>query len=1419
MKNFYTSTILFFLIFHVYSQEERKTDPVLCQMGYESYYADGDGDGYGAGKAICLSSPQSGYVQNNSDCNDTDATVNLIDMWYRDNDGDGFGDPYQWTLSCIQPFGYVSDNNDCNDNDSGSIECSTEVNFSDENYVHHRLYKNPVTEPIVAPEAVDVIEEVTYYDGLGRPKQQVAIRQSPSQKDIVTHIEYDAVGRKARSYLPYISENPGSGFFKVDGKTKTENFYNKALYDFTTNPYSENFYDGSPLNIVVEQSAPGNAWKEGITEEHTIRKEQSLAVNTDSLRTLKISYLNGSPSLIDSGFHSRDSEYPAIFLKKVTKNENWKFSDGDNNTVHEFIDFNGRTILKRTFNNNQKHDTYYVYDDFDNLVYVIPPKASEKTIITTSVIEGLCYTYVYDSKNRVIKKMIPGKEWEYIVYDILNRPILTQDGNLRLDDKWFFTKYDVFDRVVFTGRYFYLPEGTDDNAARMEIQNIVDTQLNPQWNESKLQTGQSDLNIIYTNGAYPNDATKVELFTINFYDDYQGLTDTSLIVSPGSTVFTQPITSNTKSLPTWNKVKVLGTNHWITSVTYYDKKARMIQNISKNSYLGTKDVSRLNLDFSGKVLKTQTNHVRNGNNLMIIDAFTYDHMNRLLTQKQKIGSSGTWELIVNNEYDELGQLKSKKVGGAVASTPENSIGLQTIDYSYNIRGWLQEINDFNTMGNDLFGFRINYNEPQLAGTQALYNGNISETRWRTINDAGLSGPRSYKYQYDNLNRIIDAQFMGYQITDPNELVHAEDYSLSNVTYDRNGNILSLKRKGFFETDYGTFGIDYIDVLQYSYVGNSNKLKAVADTGEGEGFKDGMNSTPDYAYDINGNLTSDLNKGITNISYNHLNLPNLILVSGSNMPDGKIEYFYDAVGTKLKKEVSMGSNIIKTVEYAGGFIYENGDLKLFSHPEGYTEPDGQGGYNYVYQYKDHLGNIRLSYLDADGDYKSMAFHNFEQGTDGWQGTAENGRLKVTVQNQYSGVTKNFNEHFSSGESIDIKGLMDVFTTTLPIRVLVNERDANNASLGWYSLGIANNGEFDYSHTFVHDVENVLVKFDIATASNVQTQFFLDNLVIESGELEILEENNYYPFGLEHKGYNNVISNSNSVASKFKFQGVEYEESLGLNLYEMDFRNYDSALGRFTGIDPVTHHQFSPYNSFDNNPVIWSDPSGADATYGVDPDGKVRHLDDRKYYDSEGNEVDKIYATDRNQKIDFEKGSVTTKVNENGSSLASDLAHNSVNITHGAGGDQEFDRDMFIGVTDGSNKTEAFNTFKFLADNSNVEWSIVKFETTAGKDGYQIATYGLDGSTTGVNDSNGMEYAPKLQDRSAIYKGIMHSHGTDLNIQDRNESLSDQGDRGTAWQYQKNYGNFPYQVYHPKLSTMSSWNPQRFEFRKNLKFKTF
>ncbi|MEW7289013.1 DUF6443 domain-containing protein [Aquimarina sp. 2304DJ70-9] len=968
-------------------------------------------------------------------------------LWYADSDGDGFGDPNTSQNACAQPVGYVADNTDqcpgvfganggCNDTPYD------QVTISDENYVFTRVYQEGMETPDAITANKDVIESITYFDGLGRPKQQVGIKASPDVKDIVTHLEYDQYGRQAKQYLPFERQNGALGSYAaVDVNTNINSYYlNTYNDDFPgitdpalVNAYSESVYEASPLNRVQEQGAPGAAWKanHNSNADHTIKFDWD-ANSTNEVVYFKVDFTNGNtetPILVKDGYYVTKQLYVTI-----TKDENWTDADGDNHTTKEYTNKQGQVILKRTYNAGDAHDTYYVYDDFGNLTFVLPPKENTTNSISDTELTELCYQYRYDHRNRLIEKKIPGKDWEYIIYNILDQPVLTQDANLRAKNQWLYTKYDAFGRVAYTG--------LTENGSTVALLRIKagSSTYGYETYETKTTTPITiaGTEVYYTKEAYP--VSSYRILTINYYDDYEF--DTAGIIKPG-TVYGVGTTDRTRSLATGSKVRVLGTNDWITTVTYYDAKARPIYVASKNEYLNITDIVENKLDFAGKVLETKTTHTKDSNAAIVtIDKFEYDHMGRALTQTQKINDQDE-ELIAANSYDALGQLTSKKVGGTSTAL---SASLQTVDYTYNVRGWLKSINNGSTVGGDLFGFAIDYN----SGTTPLYNGNISKTSWRTAND---NVTRSYEYTYDALNRITSG------------ISNDGRYDLSEISYDKMGNIMSLSRNGFQSaSSYAN-----MDILDYHY-DLGNKLVKVLDTGNKTyGFRDGTNTNDDFEYDENGNMIIDRNKGISEITYNHLNLPETVSISNTE-DTGTISYIYDATGAKLKKIVTEGSSLI--TEYAGNYVYKNGNLEFFNHAEGYIEPVIASGssaissFDYIYHYKDHLGNIRLSYKDANG-----------------------------------------------------------------------------------------NG------TITQD--------------------------------EIIEENNYYPFGLKQKGYNEIISpHTNGTAQKFKFNGIEHEEALGVDWYEMDLRKYDPAIARWTSIDPVTHHSMSPYVAFDNNPVYWADPSGAD-----------------------------------------------------------------------------------------------------------------------------------------------------------------------------------------------------------------------------------
>jgi hypothetical protein len=319
-----------------------------------------------------------------------------------------------------------------------------------------------------------------------------------------------------------------------------------------------------------------------------------------------------------------------------------------------------------------------------------------------------------------------------------------------------------------------------------------------------------------------------------------------------------------------------------TSTTFYDDKARPIRTYTQN-YLGGYTYSDSKIDFIGKNQYTITKHKYGSATaeITVREEFTYSVQDRLLTHTHQV-NGGTVQLMADNKYDAMGQLESKKVGNSTGNP------LQKVDFSYNIRGWLTEINKIdnlqqNTDPVDQFAFKLNYNTPQLGITDVngLYNGNISETFWKTGADAL---ERAYGYQYDKLNRLKNAVYEKNNLT-----TNAYNESL---TYDKNGNIISLVRNG--DTDPQIQPIE-IDNLSYTYPANSNRLSKVGDNSNNtSGFNDVNKTGDDYSYDDYGNLITDKNKNITAISYSHLNLPKKIVFGTGNT----IEYIYNAAGQKL-----------------------------------------------------------------------------------------------------------------------------------------------------------------------------------------------------------------------------------------------------------------------------------------------------------------------------------------------------------------------------------------------------------------------------------------------------------------------------------------------------------------------------------------
>ena len=164
-----------------------------------------------------------------------------------------------------------------------------------------------------------------------------------------------------------------------------------------------------------------------------------------------------------------------------------------------------------------------------------------------------------------------------------------------------------------------------------------------------------------------------------------------------------------------------------------------------------------------------------------------------------------------------------------------------------------------------------------------------------------------------------------------------------VAYDKNGNIISLKRTGAFDDAVATLEIDD---LTYTY--NPDKVNQLTNISDGsnsiEGFINESGSSSIYTFDENGNMKSDLSKNITDIKYKHLNLPTKITFSNG----GSVDYIYNAYGSQVKQSITHNGNLQRNTEYMNGFQYSNGILSFFSTSEGYvqnTVASGLNNFNY------------------------------------------------------------------------------------------------------------------------------------------------------------------------------------------------------------------------------------------------------------------------------------------------------------------------------------------------------------------------------------------------------------------------------------------------------------------------------------------
>jgi hypothetical protein len=583
------------------------------------------------------------------------------------------------------------------------------------NFIRVRnIQKAGVTDTVTADgltSPYDVAQVTQYYDGLGRLIQTVAKQASPLQNDMVKPVVYDNFGRQATDYLPYTATT-NDGNFKPTALQDQETF-NSNQFPGEEVYYGQISYEASPLNRPLVGYAPGESW---IGTGHGRSAQYLVNTAADSVQLWTISSVQLSLP-VDEGVYAAGQ-----LLKNVAVDE-------QGNQVVSYIDKLGKKVLMKqqvaTLPSSGHYGwlcTYYVYDTLLNLRMIIQPQAvalmNGSWTVNQTIANELCFRYEFDGRRNLAIKKTPGTGLTCVVYDARGRLAMTQDSAMRGNQKWLFVKYDSENRPdsvgTITDPSHYYSLAYHDSLA-------------------------------YYSTNYPTVSSFTnELLAMTFYDDYSWVSTYSAGVgssmatsytgnsnyfittynsSPTYAVAVTPFVV-TRGATTGSMQKVIGTTStYLYTSIFYDDRSRLIQTQHVN-YTGAIDTATMQYNFCGMELRQLFNHKKNNNtvqNHIVLTKADYDQSMRLRHLYKNIDNATSDQLIDSLQYNELGQLVAKYLGNLVDS----------LIYTYNIRGWLTGINKNYVSGtaNHYFGIELGYDKTSSVAPGNSYlnpqlNGNI-----------------------------------------------------------------------------------------------------------------------------------------------------------------------------------------------------------------------------------------------------------------------------------------------------------------------------------------------------------------------------------------------------------------------------------------------------------------------------------------------------------------------------------------------------------------------------------------------------------------------------------------------------------------------------------------------------------------------
>lgn len=770
-------------------------------------------------------------------------------------------------------------------------------------------YANAITTQTYVDESRS-FADITYYDGLGAPVQTVLNMAAPDGRNLIRPILYDEMYRdNARQLLPFpIDKYTGERVFEPEEPQKQYYSQRKGIWD--NSPYTLNYFDNSGLDRIYRSYRPGDIFRADNKFTEFVYETNSKA---DKVYDFRYNYEDGSivvSGYIDKGTYSKQT-----------------IIDEDGNRIAKFADVNGKIMLERRYiGHNLFADTYYIYDPcYSRLVCVVSPEGSSRLQLNLrlqwddDLSDRYCYRYLYDGRGNLIERQVPGRAKEFFVYDKSDRLIYSTDANLKARKEWLYYAYDNHGNML---RQSLLVFHYNEN--RIFLQNYYNRidNLLPSLNRAESLDFPYDFDSFISSSLSRNLATYI-YGNVDYTKTAEGFVETQWTAPEDlafrSVGFLETRLPNPQGLKTYEKLLVLGTDNqqpgYVERTFHYDYKKRIIQIVERNPEGG---ISRTSYEYDrlDNILRSKESRQLCAGVAAdsVTTLYTYDNRCRLIREEFEFNDHPTVD--IEYSYNELGELVGKSTrGGALKSSME-----------YNLQGWLtnKQVTD---NGDPVWDMRLKYYDPHLQATEPSYTGNITEWSW-CRNDS--TSENTYSFAYDQLVRLKDTkQYIGD--------VSADRFVEKGLTYDSNGNILTLRR-----TRLGLSA----DSLAYSYTGN--QLTSLSGT-----------TTGNYTYDANGNMTYDGANDL-NISYNQLNLTEKIERNGEILA----KYSYLSDGTKLSATDADGNGLY----YLGSLVYrkQDGLISLESAAfSGGRFVATAAGIETRYHLTDHLGSVR-TIVNGDGE---------------------------------------------------------------------------------------------------------------------------------------------------------------------------------------------------------------------------------------------------------------------------------------------------------------------------------------------------------------------------------------------------------------------------------------------------------------------